>query len=157
MRIEDVRLGMKVVPHSKSIGIDYVGCEALQIAKERKQPYLYVAKINDDSVVLSEDFNGIGNLYVAEDFEPYIETYAQHTVQGWRLMTFLVPKNTPEIKRIVFNNPATIVFWQDCTKSVAMVGQGEAFDESTGVAVCYMKKIFGNWKQFEKVIKEKGI
>ena len=45
MKLEDVEVGMKVVPHSKSI----IGCLSDSIvwrkAQERKQPYLYVALV----------------------------------------------------------------------------------------------------------------
>ena len=50
----------------------------------------------------------------------------------------------PEIKRIVFNPPATIVFWADGSKTVAKCMDGQKFEEYAGFAVACMKKIFGS-------------
>ena len=50
----------------------------------------------------------------------------------------------PEIEKVIFNDPATIVFWKDGTKTVVKVKPGEKFDKWTGLAMASMKKIHGN-------------
>lgn len=50
----------------------------------------------------------------------------------------------PEISKIVFNNPATIVFWEDGTKTVVKCMEGQEFNEYYGVACAIMKRYFGN-------------
>lgn len=49
----------------------------------------------------------------------------------------------PEIKRVIFNGPATIVFWSDNTKTVVKCMEGELFDEEKGIAMAFMKKLYG--------------
>lgn len=48
------------------------------------------------------------------------------------------------IKKIIFSGPCTIVLWDDGTKTIARVFEGEEFDPEKGVAVCFMKKIMGH-------------
>lgn len=50
----------------------------------------------------------------------------------------------PEISKVVFNNPATIVFWADGTKTVVKCMEGQEFNEYYGVACAIMKRFFGN-------------
>ena len=50
----------------------------------------------------------------------------------------------PEIKRIVFNPPATIVFWADGDKTVAKCMDGQKFEEYAGFSAACMKKMFGS-------------
>lgn len=50
----------------------------------------------------------------------------------------------PEISKVVFNNPATIVFWEDGTKTVVKCMEGQEFNEYYGVACAIMKRFFGN-------------
>lgn len=50
----------------------------------------------------------------------------------------------PEIKDVIFNEPATIVFWKDGTKTVVVCNEGETFDKWYGIAMCHMKKLYGN-------------
>lgn len=48
-----------------------------------------------------------------------------------------------DIKNVIFNPPATIVFWADGTKTVVK-DQGEGFDPEKGLAMAISKKAFGN-------------
>lgn len=52
--------------------------------------------------------------------------------------------DTPE--RVVFNGPATIVFWPDGTKTVVKCQNDEPFDPEKGVAMAILKKYFGGGK-----------
>lgn len=49
----------------------------------------------------------------------------------------------PEIERVIFHEPATIVFWNDGTKTVVKCMEGELFDEEKGIAMAFMKKLCG--------------
>ena len=60
------------------------------------------------------------------------------------------------VKDVIFNPPATIVFWMDGTKTVVK-DQGEVFyDPEKGMAMAVAKKAFGNqgnyYNQFKKYI-----
>lgn len=58
----------------------------------------------------------------------------------------------PEIEKVIFNDPATIVFWKDGTKTVVKVKPGEKFDKWTGLAMASMKKIHG--KEFHSFFRK---
>lgn len=66
----------------------------------------------------------------------------------------LIPqKHVPVAKQIIFNDPATIICWEDGTKTVVKVMEGDTFDEHYGVAMAFMKKMFGT-SHFKKMIKK---
>lgn len=51
---------------------------------------------------------------------------------------------TPVIKNVVFNEPATIVFWSDDTKTVVKSQNGELYDPEKGLAMAIVKKLMGD-------------
>lgn len=62
-----------------------------------------------------------------------------------------IPKCRVEIDimptKVIFNNPATIIFWSDNTKTVVKATH-EPYDKEKGIAMAYMKKIFGNKSRY---------
>lgn len=59
-----------------------------------------------------------------------------------------------KIEKLVFNGPATIVFWKDGTKTVVKCGSGEVFDREKGLAMAMCKKALGNKGNFNNVFKK---
>lgn len=59
----------------------------------------------------------------------------------------------PIPKKVIFNNPATIVYWKDGTKTVVKA-YDEYFDEEKGLAMAYMKKIHGNKGNYNDVFRK---
>lgn len=57
------------------------------------------------------------------------------------------------IKKVIFNNPATIVFWIDGTKTVVKA-ENEDFDPEKGLAMAIAKKALGNKGSYFDKIKE---
>lgn len=54
-------------------------------------------------------------------------------------------KNDPiGIKNVIFNPPATIVFWTDNTKTVVKAGEYDIYDPEKGIAMAITKKVLGN-------------
>lgn len=53
----------------------------------------------------------------------------------------------PEIVDVIFNDPATIVFWSDNTKTVVKTQDGEPYDPEKGMAMAFCKKLMGNNKR----------
>lgn len=49
-----------------------------------------------------------------------------------------------DIKDVIFNDPATIVFWTDGSKTVVKCQKGETFDPEKGLAMAISKKMLGN-------------
>lgn len=50
----------------------------------------------------------------------------------------------PKIKDVIFNDPATIVFWADGTKTVVQCQDDDTFDPEKGLAMAITKKALGN-------------
>lgn len=77
MKFEDVKIGGKYVPHSKSVeGYTQLDeCNYWRDAKDNNQPFLYCVGIEDDTVVLNWKMvdDGGGNYYYASDLSPYQE------------------------------------------------------------------------------------
>ena len=59
------------------------------------------------------------------------------------------------ITNVIFNNPATIVFWSDGTKTVVKCDERDEFDPEKGLAMAICKKHFGGGVYNE--ILKKGI
>lgn len=60
----------------------------------------------------------------------------------------------PMIKNVKFNNPATIVFWKDGTKTVVKCGDGDIFDPEKGLAMAITKKALGNNGHYFETVKK---
>ena len=62
-------------------------------------------------------------------------------------------KIVPEIENVIFNEPATIVFWTDGTKTVVKAND-EEFDPEKGLVMAIAKKRFGNEGNYYNHIKK---
>jgi hypothetical protein len=98
-----------------------------------------------------------------EDYERNLFNYLKEeeikmpTYYGvdWSNLTYTLmssAKHLPEIKQVIFNNPATIIMWKDGTKTIVKV-HNEEFDEEKGFAMAYLKKVFGDRNKYMKYIK----
>ena len=60
--------------------------------------------------------------------------------------TIFISKSKPNIapKKIIFNGPATIVMWDDGTKTVVKQSNLDDYDYEKGFAMCVVKKVFGD-------------
>lgn len=54
----------------------------------------------------------------------------------------------PEIKDVIFQEPATIVLWNDGTKTVVRSQCGEKYDPEKGLAMAISKKALGNTREY---------
>lgn len=64
------------------------------------------------------------------------------------------PASPFEIDRVIFNDPATIVFWKDGTKTVVKCQDGDVFEERTGLLYAIAKKAYGNKGSYYNVLRE---
>lgn len=77
--------------------------------------------------------------------------YARYGVSGTKIERTML---FPDIKKVIFNPPATIVFWNDGTKTVVKTQNGEKFDPEKGLAMAIAKKAYGNkGSYFDKIKK----
>lgn len=60
----------------------------------------------------------------------------------------------PEIKKVIFNEPTTIVLWADGTKTIVKCQKGDTYSKETGLAVAICKKALGNKGNFNEVFKK---
>lgn len=58
-----------------------------------------------------------------------------------------------QITRVIFNNPATIVFWSDGTKTVVKAQLDETYDPEKGLAMAITKKSLGNGGNYYNTLK----
>ena len=79
MKKEDIIIGMRVVPHDKTMDKDYYGgletSNVWKRAKEINQPYLYLIEYSeaDHAYVLNYENKYDGDFFNIEDFDPYVE------------------------------------------------------------------------------------
>ena len=52
--------------------------------------------------------------------------------------------NIIKVEKVIFNKPATIVFWSDNTKTVVVCGENDTYDPEKGFFIACAKKLFGN-------------
>ena len=57
------------------------------------------------------------------------------------------------IKNVIFNDPATIVFWNDGTKTIVKA-ENEPFDPEKGLAMAISKKVLGNQGNYYEIFKK---
>lgn len=55
------------------------------------------------------------------------------------------------IQRVIFNPPATIVFWRDGSKTVVKCGKNDIFDPEKGLAMAISKRAFGDNRDYYEV------
>ena len=65
-----------------------------------------------------------------------------------------MPKSSPHITKVIFNNPATIVMWSDGSKTVVKAGKDDIFDPEKGLAMAIVKKALGNTGKYYNEIKK---
>lgn len=59
-----------------------------------------------------------------------------------------------KIKEVIFNDPATIVYWEDGTKTVVKCGKDDTYNKETGLALCFMKKALNNKGNYNNLFRE---
>lgn len=85
-------------------------------------------------------------------FDSYFETFdplANLTVT----LNMLPVAKVPEISRVIYNGPCTIVFWTDNTKTVVRCNN-EDFDKEKGLAMAFCKKVCGNNGNYFEMFKQ---
>ena len=108
-----------------------------------------VHSLTEAAVPILVDIKTRLNSEVKNDLYKYVENDIEQTKNLYYGLSLT-------IKDVIFNPPATIVFWMDGTKTVVK-DQGEVFyDPEKGMAMAVAKKAFGNqgnyYNQFKKYI-----
>lgn len=88
-----------------------------------------------------------------------VENYIKAYDLDLSLYPYFKPNTTnttklPEIKDVIFNEPATIILWADGTKTVVKCQEGEGYDPEKGMAMAISKKALGNKGNYCEVFKK---
>lgn len=60
----------------------------------------------------------------------------------------------PKVNKVIFNPPATIVLWDDNTKTVVRCHEDDTYNPEYGFMMCCAKKLFGNTARYRDVIQK---
>lgn len=65
-------------------------------------------------------------------------------------------RSTAQIRKVIYNDPATIVLWDDGTKTVVKCHDGDTYSKQVGLLMCIAKKLYGNRGRWYDVLRESG-
>lgn len=74
--------------------------------------------------------------YARRDAEMAVTLYGRSKIE-------FTPRDI-KVEKVIFNKPATIVFWSDNTKTVVVCGKDDTYDKEKGFYIACAKKLFGN-------------
>lgn len=79
------------------------------------------------------------------NYTPYSDIYNRITSANGSYIKVPSQKQKAmnSITKVIFNNPVTIVFWSDGTKTVVKCDERDEFDPEKGLAMAICKKHFG--------------
>lgn len=131
-----IRLFTKINPYSPD-GCFYVsGSDLIEIGVYDMYPE--VAKYCENDIAVTKEY--VNNIYGVGGHIP--ETYFK-------------------IEKVIYNDPATIVFWKDGTKTVVKACEDDEYDPEKGLAMAISKKALGNkgnyYETFKKALPKKDI
>lgn len=94
----------------------------------------------------------LGQSYIADHLYPSI-ALPSYYAPAWlyRQPTTL---QLPVIENVIFNPPATIVFWGDDSKTVVKCQPNDTFSRETGLAMAIAKKVYGNKGNYNNVFRK---
>ena len=92
------------------------------------------------------------NVTPAEEFTKYYNNYITTTNAVFNTIR-TARTAIPKIKDVIYNDPATIVFWEDGTKTVVKC-KNEKFDPEKGLAMAFSKKMLGNRGNYYNIFKK---
>lgn len=105
-----------------------------------------------------------GNIYVVIDGKAYIpETmevrpgFREAMEYDFSVSTdpsYVVENTMLAIKNVIFNPPATIVFWGDGSKTVVKAQNNEEYDPEKGLTMAFFKRMHGNKGHYFEEIKK---
>lgn len=79
--------------------------------------------------------------------------YDYNVIQN-RVNQLIVNDTRFNIQDVIYNPPATIVKWQDGTKTVVKCSENDEYDWEKGLALCVMKKVYGNTGRYNDIFKK---
>ena len=112
---------------------------------------------NASTICLTKDVNDCMPIMIASRGSGKTYTQFKYLDEMMKKWNRGIVNNNPSIKNVIFNDPATIVFWGDGTKTVVKA-ENEPFDPEKGLAMAIAKKSLGNkgdyYNEFKKWLPE---
>jgi hypothetical protein len=127
----------------------------------RVLPNMDVASLYPDTLYMTT--RSLDDTVLHKQVAEYIKNDIENTERILKTMNSITITSRTSIKDVIFNDPATIVFWADGTKTVVKCQENDTFDPEVGLAMAIAKKALGNKgnycntikKWIEKDVKEK--
>lgn len=79
--------------------------------------------------------------------KPLLDQYKKGLIEGREIVWKGI-----SVDRIIFNDPATIVFWKDGTKTVVKCQKGQTFNPYFGFCAAIAKKLYGNNSRLNRIV-----
>ena len=120
-----------------------------------------LTRVNIEGVVSANEYDRIARAYNMGDIETICLSSGRDVgprygdMRGGRGNYSYYTFSDYGIKRVIFHDPATIVFWTDGTKTVVKTGPDDTYNPEVGLAMCISKKALGDGfhHEFKKWIK----
>ena len=68
-----------------------------------------------------------------------------------------IPTNALIPVKIIYNYPATVVYWKDGTKTVVKCSENDLFDEQAGFKAALAKKLYGHNHFIQKMVDHRKV
>lgn len=92
------------------------------------------------------------------NISPYHKGYLNRWVSDVNHKSTYIKEKTskpiPTIKDVIFNPPATIIIWEDHTKTVVKCGEGDIYDPEKGMAMAISRKALGDRGSYYNVFEK---
>lgn len=158
-------------PNSRNGVVDHIDSEECQVYAIRlfskTNPY------SDDGCfyVRGDELIEIG----VDDMYPEIAKYCEYDIAATKeavnniygigghipAVRYTTPAAYFKIEKVIYNDPATIVFWKDGSKTVVKACEDDEYDPEKGLAMAISKKALGNkgnyYETFKKALPKEDI
>lgn len=156
-------LDLKKIPYNASTDYNnlYIQTDNVRVEMIYTDPIKYVPNLfkNRDAVFGKKELldKAVNTFYTIRipranmSLSAYIaKAHAQDKVEPEKTVETYIP----EIKNVYFNNPMTVVMWEDGTKTMIRCQEGDVYSPESGLALCIAKKSLGNMPNFNNVFKK---
>ena len=108
---------------------------------------------NDDAVYNIDESSIYPNMIKPVDLSTFYRTGLFAEIMERRINEMKNNNRVPQIKDVIYNDPATIVLWMDGTKTVVKCGDYDIYDPEKGLAMAIAKKTLGNQGNYYETFK----
>lgn len=128
-------------------GVKAFGIKGMEEERMENDRNLIIYKSEEE---MAKEFINFGKRYGGYGFLPM--NYAAISVAT--VNQDQKPRLDLGIKDVIFNDPATIILWNDGTKTVVKVQDGDTFDPEKGLVMAIIKKLLGNQGNYYNELKK---